>query len=145
MLGLLALVLAAIFFGAAIYISLCEHPARLDLPVEAALAHWGPAYRRGFAMQASLAAASGVIGLAAWWVQGGVLWAIGAVLILANWPFTLLAIMPVNRQLEQTPASEANAETMALLVRWGELHAGRSALSGIASLAFLGASLVAQM
>jgi hypothetical protein len=145
MLGLLALVLAAVFFGAAIYINVGEHPARLNLPVEAALAHWGPAYRRGFAMQASLAVASGLFGLAEWWIDGGALWAIGAMLILANWPYTLLVIMPVNHRLEATPAEGANDETMALLVRWGELHAWRSTLSGLATLAFLGACVIHQM
>lgn len=145
MLGLIALVLAAVFFGAAIYINVGEHPARLDLPVEAALAHWGPAYRSGFAMQASLAVVSGLFGLAAWWLNGGALWVIGAVLILANWPYTMLVIMPVNRQLEATAAEEANAGTMALLVRWGELHVWRSTLSGLATLAFLGASIIRQM
>jgi hypothetical protein len=141
MLGLLALAIAAIFFGAAIYINIGEHPARLNLPVEAALAHWGPAYRRGFAMQASLAIASGLFGLAAWWSSGGVLWLLGAGLILANWPYTLLVIMPVNHLLEATSAGQANAETKALLVRWGRLHAWRSTLSGLASLAFLTANL----
>src|SRR5689334_14119250 len=48
MLGLLALVTASIFFGAAMYINIAEHPARMGLPDGAALAEWGPAYRRGF-------------------------------------------------------------------------------------------------
>ena len=111
MLGLGALVLAAVSFGAAIYINLTEHPARLKLGDSAALARWGPAYKRGFAMQSSLAIASGLLGVAAWWGGGGLLWLVGAALILANWPYTLLAIMPVNHRLEATPITGANAET----------------------------------
>lgn len=145
MLGLMALVLAAVFFGAAIYITVGEHPARLNLPIEAALAHWGPAYRRGFAMQASLAVASGLFGIAEWWVDGGTLWLLGALLILANWPYTLLVIMPINHKLEATAAGEANADTLTLLVRWGDLHLWRSALSGLAALAFLGANFIHQL
>jgi hypothetical protein len=137
MFGLVALVLAAIFFGAAIYINIAEHPARLKLAVGATLQQWGPSYKRGFAMQASLAIASGLSGLAACWSSGDPLWAIGAVIILINWPYTLLMIMPVNHQLEATPIADASVQTKALLIRWGHLHAGRSALSGIATLIYL--------
>jgi hypothetical protein len=52
MVGLLALATASIFFGAAIYVNVAEHPARLALDDGAALVHWRPAYKRGFAMQA---------------------------------------------------------------------------------------------
>ena len=70
MVGLLALVTSSIFFGAAFYVSVVEQPARLGLDECAALAQWGPAYRRGFAMQAPLAMISGLFGLLAWWTTG---------------------------------------------------------------------------
>ena len=100
MLGLLALVTASIFFGAAVYINIAEHSARLGLPDGAALAEWGPAYRRGFAMQAPIAVVSALLGGAAWWTTGDLLWAVGAVIMIANWPYTLVAIMPTNHLLE---------------------------------------------
>lgn len=137
MVGLLALVLAAVFFGAAVYINVAEHPARLAIGDAAALAQWGPAYKRGFAMQASLAIAAGLAGLAAWWAQDDRLWLAGAMLMIANWPYTLLAIMPVNHRLQAIPGDGASAESRALLVKWGRLHAGRSALSGGATLIYL--------
>jgi Domain of unknown function (DUF1772) len=140
MFGLIALVLAAIFFGAAIYINVAEHPARLKLAVGATLEQWGPSYKRGFAMQASLAVASSLFGFVAWWMSANPLWAIGSVIILINWPYTLLVIMPVNHRLEATPIAEASPETKALLVHWGRLHAGRSGLSFIATLIFLAAA-----
>ncbi|MBB5537574.1 DUF1772 domain-containing protein [Rhizobium giardinii] len=137
MFGLLALLTASIFFGAAIYINVAEQPARLGLDDRAALAQWGPAYRRGFEMQASLALISGLLGAAAWWQTGNPLWGVGAAIIILNWPYTMLVIMPVNRRLEATRPEEAGDETRDLLLRWGKLHAGRSALGAIAAAIFL--------
>jgi hypothetical protein len=136
MLGLLALVTASIFFGAAVYINIAEHPARLGLPDGAALAECGPAYRRGFAMQAPIAVVSALLGGAAWWTTGDLLWVVGAVIMIANWPYTLVAIMPINHLLEAT-ASGGDRDTRERLVRWGQLHAVRSGLSAVATLIYL--------
>ncbi len=132
MMGLAALVMAAIFFGAAVYISIAEHPARLGLEDRAAVAQWGPSYARGYAMQASLAVFSGGFGLVQWGRDGDALWLAGAVVILANWPFTVLGIMPTNRAL-MTVLTAGSGPARALLVRWGRLHSVRSTLGAIAT------------
>jgi Anthrone oxygenase len=133
----LALVTAALFAGAAIYVNVAEQPARLALDDTALLAEWKPSYAYGKLMQASLALVSTVLGLLAAYLTGRWIWALGAALILAPWPWTLLVIMPVNKILEATPPEAANAETRALIVRWGTLHAMRSALGCAAVLVYL--------
>jgi hypothetical protein len=133
----LALVTAAAFTGAAVYLNLAEQPARLGLDNKALLAEWKPSYARGFAMQASLALASALFGLLAFWITRDWRTLVGAVLIFANWPYTLIVILPVNKQLEATPPDAANAETRSLIEHWGALHAARSVLGAAATLFYL--------
>jgi len=134
--GQFALVTAAAFAGAAIYVNVAEQPARLALDDRALLAEWKPSYARGFAMQASLALASALAGVLAFWVTRDWWWLLGSLLIFANWPYTLLVILPVNKRIEATPVDQASAETRALILRWGKLHAGRSLLGVAATFAY---------
>ena len=135
--GQLAVTIAALFTGAAIYINIAEQPARLQLDDRSLLAEWKPAYKRGYVMQAGLAIVGGVLGLVAYFSSLDWRWLIGAVVLLANWPYTIFVIMPTNRHLMNTPAEAATAETRRLLERWGTLHAGRTALGLVATLIFL--------
>ena len=139
--GQLALVTAALFTGAAIYVSAVEHPARMTLEPGAMLTEWKPAYRRGFAMQASLAAIGFLLGTWAFWETQNWLWLAGALTLLAGWPYTLLVILPTNNRLLATPIEAANAETRALIAKWAALHAVRTALGVAATLLFLLASI----
>jgi ferredoxin len=87
-------------------------------------------------MQAPIAVVSALLGAIAWWTTGDLLWVLGAVIMLANWPYTLLAIMPTNHQLEVT-ASGGDRDTRGRLIRWGHLHAVRSALGAAATAVYL--------
>jgi uncharacterized membrane protein len=139
--GLLALVVAAVFAGAALYVNVAEQPARLALDDRSLLAEWKPAYKRGTAMQAPLAVVGCLFGLAAWWQTGACLWAVGALLMIANWPYTLIVIMPVNNRLTAIDPAGAGPDSRRLIEQWARLHAVRTALGFAATLVFLWASL----
>ena len=135
--GHLALVAASVFTGAAFYVNCAEQPARLVLDDRSLLAEWKLAYKRGYIMQASLAVVGFLLGLVAWWATGRLAFAIGALLIIANWPWTLLGILPTNKALMATDVAKAGAETRTLLLKWNRLHAVRTVLGGLAVVAFL--------
>jgi Domain of unknown function (DUF1772) len=137
--GQLALILAAAFAGAAVYVNVAEQPARLVLDDRSLLAHWKSSYARALPMQSGLAVLSGVFGLVAAWQTADWRWVVGAVLILANWPYTFLAIMPVNNRLKATDPELANAASRGLVATWAGLHALRTGLGIAATLAYLAA------
>jgi hypothetical protein len=113
----------AVFAGAAIYVSLVEHPARMQCDTRTAATVWAPSYARATMMQAPLAVASCTAGIVAWSLDAGVIWLVGA--------------LPTNAQLLMQGRDLASAETRTLLEKWGRLHAVRSVLSLAASLLFL--------
>jgi uncharacterized membrane protein len=135
--GYLALTAAALFTGAAFYINFAEQPARLTLDDRALLAQWKPAYKRGYMMQATLAVVGFVLGALACWQTERVAFLIGALLMLANWPWTLFTIMPTNKILMATEPAAAGPATRALLVKWNGLHAVRTVLGALATAIFI--------
>lgn len=130
----LSLVLASAFFGAAIYVTLVEQPARLKLESQALLTEFQHSYPKAAVMQAPLALLSGLAGLLSFWSTAQYSVFIGALLMLANIPYTLIVIMPLNKTLLALPLSAANAKTREMLIEWGKLHRVRSVMSLIAVL-----------
>lgn len=132
-----AILCAALFAGAALYINLVEHPARMGLETRIAAAQWAPSYKRATWMQAPLALLGFLAGGAAWFMGSGTGWLVGALILGAVVPFTFVVIMPTNHQLLAPGRDLGSTETRALLESWGRLHAVRTALSLAATMLFL--------
>jgi hypothetical protein len=136
-LSIFAILSAALFAGAALYINVAEQPARLTLDTRSAVAQWAPSYKRATWMQAPLALVSLVCGVGVWLMGGVIGWLIAAVLIGLVIPFTIFGIMSTNKSLLSSGRDLGSPETRALLERWGKLHAVRTALSLAATLQYL--------
>jgi uncharacterized membrane protein len=131
----IAVLSCLLFTGAAIYINLVEHPARMSCGAELAATVFAPSYNRAVPLQVSLALVATVAGLSSWLQSGEILWLAGAVLIFSVIPFTLVVIMPTNKAL-LAPELDRRSATP-LLERWARLHGVRSLLGLIASCLFL--------
>ena len=136
-LQLLAVLSAALFAGAALYINVAEHPARMALETRMAALQWAPSYKRATWMQAPLAVVSLLCGVVVWLQSGDRGWLVAAVLVGAVVPITLIVIMPTNQQLLASGRDLSSQETRQLLVRWGHLHTIRTALSLGATVIYL--------
>jgi hypothetical protein len=132
-----AVLACALFTGAAIYINLVEHPARMQCGVELAATEFVPGYHRATVMQATCAAVGLLSSLAAWLGGATFWWLFAGALLGSVIPFTLIAILPTNKRLLSPALDRRSAEAERLLARWGRLHAVRSILSGVALFLFL--------
>ena len=124
---------AGLFAGAAIYINAVEHPARVSCGNDVALREFAPSYRRATVMQASLAVIGCVAGLESAWVSRDAWVGVGALLLGAVVPFTLVVILPTNSQLlEPSLDLEGDADVRARLVA-RQQHVHEPALHAIDS------------
>jgi hypothetical protein len=123
--GQLALVIAAVLTGAAAYVNLVDQPARMPLGDPSLMAEWKTSYQRGFAMQAPLALVGATLGSLAWLQSGVGIWLVGSLLMLANWPYTLIGILPTNKILMATNEVDAGPTSPALIKKWNDLRAVR--------------------
>jgi len=139
-----AIFCGALFAGAALYINLVEHPARLQCGTSLAARVFAPSYKRATLMQVPLALVATAAGVGSWWLDGSVLWVIAASFILGVIPFTLVVILPTNERLVDPGLQLDSPEAHRLLVRWGHLHAVRTAASLTATIIFLIANLSAR-
>ena len=94
-----AVLACGLFTGAAVYVSLVEHPARMECGGEIATAEFAPSYRRGTILQVTLAAVCLLSSIAAWLGGATFWWVVARVLQVSVTPFTLIVILPTNKQI----------------------------------------------
>lgn len=136
-----ALFCCGTFFGAALYISLAQHPAALEAGVAVGGRFFPPMYKRAAPMQIVFALIGFIAGILAWYYESGSIWLIGAILLISVVPITLILIKPINDVLLSPENDPESKNTQALLLKWGPQHWIRTIVSGIAFLLYLYAAV----
>ena len=77
---------------------------------------------------------AGFFGVVSDWPLGFI---IGALFMIAIWPWTLLVMKKTNQKLMTTTLGDVGAQSRGLIVKWNGLHAVRTVLGGLAVVAFL--------
>ena len=131
-----ALVFAAAFVGAAFYVNWVEQPARLALDEEALLKEWAPSDSRGMGLLAALAVVAAISGFVSYFESQDVRWAIGALIIIASWPYTYFVMEPLNNQILSLRGRDV-AAARALVRQWGVVESGLTAIGVVAVIIFL--------
>ena len=131
-----ALIFAAAFVGAAFYVNWVEQPARLALDEEALLKEWAPSDSRGMGLLAALAVVAAISGFVSYFESQDVRWAIGALIIIASWPYTYFVMEPLNNQILSLRGRDV-AAARALIRQWGVVESGLTAIGVVAVIIFL--------
>lgn len=138
---IVSLIFTGLFAGAALYVSLVEHPARMANTLEVALAEFRPSYRRAAVMQVILAVVGVAGAIGAYFLGRGISTLVAGIVLATVVPFTLIVIMPINRQLLDETRTARTDDTEVLLEKWGKLHNVRT-IAGLLALAILAANLL---
>jgi|1186.fasta_scaffold02540_5 hypothetical protein len=132
--GLYAFAVAAVFLGAAIYIGVVEHPARLKLSARAMVREWAVSDHRGTMLLTALSLTSAVLAFVQYRISGDVRWIMGGLAILTSWPYEYYVLVPLSIWLCAIPPEKGSAPARKLMGHWGLLEWGY-ALIGLAACA----------
>ena len=138
--GSLALAAAGGLVGAAVYVNYVEQPARLALDDEALVKEWEPSDHRGFVVLAALALLSALFGFIAYRELDDVRWVLGALVVLASWPYTYVAIVPLNNRILALIEGGALHEARGVTKLWGLLELGQIGIGLAAVLIYVWAA-----
>jgi uncharacterized membrane protein len=137
----LALFLCGTFFGAAVYISIVQHPATMKAGIPVAKKIFPPMYHLAAPMQIISALGGTSAGIAQWFFGASVLWLVGALLLVFAIPYTLLVLKPINDQLLDSQSDRSDSEVKNLLNQWAPRHWVRSIVSGVSFAVYIWASI----
>ena len=132
----IAIMCSALFAGAALYISIVEHPARMSAGISVALQEFRPSYRRAAVFQIIMAVVACVCSFALSLFTSQWIWFLGGGMTGLMLPFTLIFMMPINRILLDAASSLKESDAQNLLDRWGRLHLIRT-IAGMVGFAIL--------
>ncbi len=138
---ILALFLCGTFFGAAVYISMAQHPATMKAGIPFATKFFPPMYDLASRLQIALAVGGTLAGVIQWYQLRDPLWAIGAALLFFVIPFTIVVLKPINDQLLDSDAQRSDSQTEELLTQWAPRHWVRTIVSGLSFVVYLWASV----
>jgi len=140
-LEVISFIFTGLFAGVALYISFVEQPSRLASSTEVALAEWRFSYKRAAYLQIVLATVGVSSAIGAYYSGRGVSVFVGGVLLAIVMMWTLIVVMPVNRQLLDPSRVSTTPDTDVLLKKWGRLHLIRT-IAALLSLAVLGGNVL---
>ena len=138
---IVSFIFTGLFAGVALYISFVEQPTRLASSPEVALAEWRFSFRRAGILQVVLASVGVLSAFAAYTTGRGVPVLVAGILLGIVMAWTLIVVMPVNRQLLDPARTSATPDTDVLIKKWGRLHLIRT-IAALLSLAELGANIL---
>jgi hypothetical protein len=136
-----AFICTGLFAGAALYISVVEHPARMSCGIPIALAEFRPSYKRAAVMQLILAVLGVAAAIGAYFLGRGLYTLVAGIVLATVVPFTLIVIMPTNLKLLDETRTAQTPETDILLKKWGRLHNVRT-IASLLALVILGANIL---
>jgi hypothetical protein len=138
---ILSFIFTGLFAGAALYVSLVEHPARMSNTLDVALAEFRPSYKRAAVMQVILAVVGAAGAIGAYFLGRGVSTLVAGIVLAIVIPFTFIVIMPINRQLLDETRRAQTPDTQELLEKWGRLHNVRT-IASLLALVILASNLL---
>jgi len=134
---LLAALASGLFTGGALFMHFVEHPARMELGPAMAVPSFAAMYKRAAKMQPLLAFLSFFGGAAAWFGGANAWWLIGGIIMGSLFPYTIVMMLPLNKELTDPGLDKNSPRTLELLDRWGNLHKYRAFTALVAFVVFL--------